>query len=388
MDRQQDTAATRPDQPWAGQRVALTGRLSSLTRQEARRLVERCGGAVSTGVTCATTCLVVGTVRWPLNKQGRLTRKIQRAQLLSQRGRPIQILDEAAFLIRSGVTKADAQERRLYSLGDLENVLGLSRDRLRRLLRAGWFEPVERRQGVPLFRFEEVRRLKAFLGLLESGVTLQRVRRSLLRLRQLLPDAAEAIESLQLVECWGRRLVMRLPEGTLHDWTGQQLFDFAALDEDRATVPLPRDLYAEALVLESQGDPAGAIACYEQLLLRDGPDAEVCFLLANALFQIRRCEAAAERFRQAVEMEPEYAEAWNNLGNVLGELGRYAEAVECYRCAVSLDPDWTDARFGLADLLDESGRQSEAAEHWRCLLSPPVDPEYAHYARSRLARLS
>ena len=79
---------------------------------------------------------------------------------------------------------------------------------------------------------------------------------------------------------------------------------------------------------------------------------------------------AAERFRQSVELESDYADAWNNLGNVLGQLGRYDEAVEAYRCAVSLEPDWADARFGLADLLEASGRAREAAEHWRRLLDP------------------
>jgi tetratricopeptide (TPR) repeat protein len=387
MDRQEETRETVPNLPWTGQRVAFTGRLTALTRQEARRLVLRCGGQVSTDVTRGTTTLVVGTVRLPLNKKGRLTRKIQRAQLHGQRGRPVEILDEATFMARSGVAATEGQHRTLYSLGDMERVLGLSRDRLRGLLRGGLIEPVEYRQGVPLFRFEQVRRLKTLIGLLEAGVTLKRVRRSLLRLNQLLPVASAAIESLQLVDRWGRRLVMRFPDGSLRDTSGQQMFDFAALsDDDVTTVPLPRDRYAEALALESQGDLAAAIAAYEQLLLHDGPDDEVCFQLANVLYRVGRFEAACERFRQAVELEPDFAEAWNNLGNVLGQLGRQAEAVEAYRCAVSLDPGWADARFGLADLLDEAGRQAEAAEHWRQLLDPAVDPEYARYASSRLAR--
>jgi tetratricopeptide (TPR) repeat protein len=384
MDRQQTARQLRPALPWAGQRVAFSGRLGSLTRQEARQLVLTCGGDVSAGVSRTTTCLVVGTVRWPLNKKGRLTRKIERAQLLNQTGRHVEILDEATFMSRSGVSATDSQSRRLYSLGDMELVLGRSRERLRGLLRAGWLQPVEHQQGVPLFRFEDVRRLKTLLGLLQAGVTLQQVRRSLLRLRQMLPAAMEGIDGLQLVENWGSRLVMRLPGGSLQEWSGQQMFDFASLEDDSATVTLPRDLYAEAVSLEAQDDLNGAISAYEQLLLAEGPDGEVCFRLANALYGAARHEAACERFRQTVELEPDFAEAWNNLGNVLGQLGRFTEAVEAYRRAVSLDPDWADARYGLADLLDESGQATEAAEHWHQLLDPAIDPEYARYARSRL----
>src|SRR5690606_16584771 len=103
MDRHQNSAASPPNQYWAGKRVALTGRLSSLTRREARGLILQGGGEVSSGVTRTTDCLVVGTVRWPLNRKGRLTRKLQRAQIFTQRGSTIEILDETAFLARSGL---------------------------------------------------------------------------------------------------------------------------------------------------------------------------------------------------------------------------------------------------------------------------------------------
>lgn len=391
MDRQHGRSSIEPQLHWAGQRVVFTGRLSALTRHEARRLVVDQGGECSSGVTRQTTCLVVGTLRWPLNKKGRLTRKIERAQWLSQQGCGVELVDEGTFLVRSGISDTDQHQRRLYSLGDMEAVLEFSRDRLRGLLRAGWIEPVEQRHGVPLFRFEDIRRLKTLIRLLESGITWQRVRRSLLRLRQLLPTMSAALEHLPAVDTWGSRLVMRSPDGRLCEWSGQQLFDFADADADAdenhvTIVSMPTDWYAEALVQESQGNLAAAIAAYEQLLLQEGPDDDVCFRLANALYAAGRHDAAVERFRQAVELAPEFVEAWNNLGNVLGQLRRLDEAIAAYRQAVALDPGWADARFGLADLLDESGHVADAAEHWRQLLDPSVDFEYARYARSRLAR--
>jgi tetratricopeptide (TPR) repeat protein len=342
------------------------------------------GGEFSQTVGRTTTALVVGSLNWPLNRRGRLTRKLQRAHQFRQLGKPIEIMDEQRFLLRCGVEAWLANERKIFSLADIERMIGASRDRILRLIRANVVEPVEWQQGLPFFDFADIRRLNSLLALLDAGVRLQDVRRGLQRLRHFLPWAEASMRSLGLLDSWGARIVVRSETGELWESSGQRLFDFES-HEAAATVPLPRDLYAEAICCEEQQDLEGAIEAYTQLLRHEGPDADVCFQLANALYALGRLEAAAERFRQTVELEPDYAEAWNNLGNVLAELRRHGAAVQAYEYAVRIDPGWADARFGLADVLDECGRANEAAEHWRILLSMPADAEYVHHARERLA---
>jgi Flp pilus assembly protein TadD len=58
-----------------------------------------------------------------------------------------------------------------------------------------------------------------------------------------------------------------------------------------------------------------------ECLLKTGSQFAACFNLANVLAELGHNEAATERYRQVVELDPEYAEAWNNLGLCLAELG-------------------------------------------------------------------
>jgi len=47
---------------------------------------------------------------------------------------------------------------------------------------------------------------------------------------------------------------------------------------------------------------------------------------------------AEEAFQKAVNLDPQYVYAWNNMGNVFGNQGRYKEAEKAYRKALALDP--------------------------------------------------
>jgi tetratricopeptide (TPR) repeat protein len=369
---------------WHGERVAFTGRLGSLSRPQALALLLNRSGQFASHVSPTTTVLVVGGCGLPVNRKGRPTRKLQRARLLQHQGHSIQILDESQFLQRSGIDPPDAT-RQLFSLSDVERMTNASRDRVRRFIQAKLIAPCEWRKDIPFFDFSDVRLLRDILAILDAGVRIETLRRSLQYLRYMLPRASSSLTALEALEVWGRRVVLRAPDGGLWECSGQKLFDFEGAEAATA-LPIPRDLFDVAVRCEEAHDLAGAVSAYEELLQRDGPDAEVCFHLANVLYALQRLEEAAERFRQAVELEPEYPEAWNNLGNVLALVGRHADAIEAYERALELDPDWCDARYGLADVLEECGRTRDAALHWQMLLASKPDPDYARYARERLAR--
>lgn len=53
---------------------------------------------------------------------------------------------------------------------------------------------------------------------------------------------------------------------------------------------------------------------------------------------------AAFRWQQAVELDPTYAAAWNNLGIGYEQLGRFDEARKAYERALELDPASTFIR--------------------------------------------
>ena len=374
------------DNAWQNERVAFTGRLSNLTREQAHQIVLSSGGCVVSRIDKSTTVLVVGSGNLPLNRQGRPTRQLQQARMLRNCQTDIRVIDERQFLEQSRIVDLQSGHQR-FTLAEVEQMAGDVHEHAQRLLRGGLLEPTEIRQGVPLFSFSDIRLLIDLGRLCQQGVRTTTLRRGLQYLKTLLPSSAAGRTSLAALEAWGQRLVLRGPDGRLQDDTGQLHFDFDEHAETPSTtVQLPRDLYAEALACEAHHDLPGAVRAYQELLIQNGPDADTCFQLANAHFAANELAAAATRFRQAVELEPDYTEAWNNLGNVLALLGQHADAVEAYQQALLVDPHWTDARFGLADVLDECGRSQEANMHWRRLLADDPEPDYAAYAQQRLAR--
>jgi tetratricopeptide (TPR) repeat protein len=98
----------------------------------------------------------------------------------------------------------------------------------------------------------------------------------------------------------------------------------------------------------------------------------------------RQFARALERFRQAVEMDPSFADAWNNLGITLAELGHKDDALDAFHRALEENPKHGSAHYNLADLLDEIGRNKAAAAHWRAYLGCETTGAWARHTRHRL----
>ena len=168
----------------------------------------------------------------------------------------------------------------------------------------------------------------------------------------------------------------------------------------------------EALALEE----AEALKTFR--FLRDGAGKPLAIAHNNVgvvLEAMDSLEAAGVEYRRAVELEPDYADAWFNLGNlavkqknpeaaleyytrarslegfsvdvesargkVLLELGRYDEAFKAYRSVLAVDTTNTGALLGAADALWRMGQESRARVYYRrlCALADRgiEVPEYA-----------
>lgn len=74
----------------------------------------------------------------------------------------------------------------------------------------------------------------------------------------------------------------------------------------------------------------------------------------------------AERYaRRALELDPKYAQAYNNLGLIRKKQGNYVEAEHFFRRALAEKPNLTVAVNNLARVLDAGGRLPEALELYR-----------------------
>ncbi|MFL5656865.1 MAG: tetratricopeptide repeat protein [Ktedonobacteraceae bacterium] len=56
----------------------------------------------------------------------------------------------------------------------------------------------------------------------------------------------------------------------------------------------------------------------------------------HTLFILKRYEEALSAFQQAIDLDPNYADAYNGLGNTLMDLQQYMEAVKAFQKAKEL----------------------------------------------------
>ncbi len=81
--------------------------------------------------------------------------------------------------------------------------------------------------------------------------------------------------------------------------------------------------------------------------------------LSLRLYREQRYEDAIAACRRALAIQPDYAEAWNNIGAALNQLGRYEEAASACEEALRYKPDFELARNNLhyaRDMIGSSGK--------------------------------
>lgn len=98
-------------------------------------------------------------------------------------------------------------------------------------------------------------------------------------------------------------------------------------------------LQARSTLQRRAGDTNGAVATAQMAVAFAGRDARSHLALGMALAQARAFEAAQTAFQTAVELDPEFADAWTNLGVVAKENRDLDAAEESYRRALALQPD-------------------------------------------------
>ena len=150
-------------------------------------------------------------------------------------------------------------------------------------------------------------------------------------------------------------------------------------------------LYQKA-IRQRPGDPicfANLAACYNEqglpllgLRVSDQaiqlkPDyAEAWSNRGNALHKLKRNEEAIASHERALELKPDYVEAWSNRGNALNDLKRYEEAIAHYDKALSLKPDYAEGWSNKGGALNKLKKYSESARCYLIALELNVEESY------------
>ncbi|VTU26712.1 tetratricopeptide repeat protein [Variovorax sp. RA8] len=259
-----------------------------------------------------------------------------------------------------------------YTMRRVQQMLGISRVAIQRLVSAGFVMPTRGTRNEFRFSFQDLMLLRTAQGLQEAQIPPRKILRSLRRLRATLPD--ELPLTGMRITAVGADVAVRDRRGTWEAGSGQLLLDFevapvdgrvAFLDSNSARSTSAVDaqqLFAHAEALEDT-DPAQAEAAYRAVIAAAPDHIDAYVNLGALLCDLQRYEDAVQLHESALPRRPASALLFFNHAIALEELGRLRAAALNYERSLQLDPDFADAHYNLGRLKELFGDARGALRH-------------------------
>lgn len=286
----------------------------------------------------------------------------------------------------------------LYSVEDASRLFGLSASRLRHWERSGFIQRSLQVGKRRFYTFQDLIGLRTAKELLDSGVPVRNVRRSVDALKRSLPEVARPLGTLRIVADGGSVFV-KDDLGRFDPTTGQAQLDFevSELRDDvvrvlrragrRNDYKLAYEHYLEGCRLdEDESTFEQAEKSYRKAIELDPSLANALTNLGNLLFRKGELVEAEQYYARALQIDADQPEAFYNLGFLLYERGDLAGAVLNFRRALRTDSAFADAHFNLAMALTDLNKRDEARGHWETYLKLDPDSPWADVARRHLRR--
>ncbi len=273
----------------------------------------------------------------------------------------------------SNAANESTDEGARFAIREVARIFDLPESRLRYWSQTGFIVPSSRDGTRLTYSFKDLVAIKVAKGLLDAGLPLQRVRRSIGALKLHLPRVDDPLASLR-VRCDLDRVVVGDGDRSFDPTTGQLLLDFdvRVLHEQVATV------LALPWVETTADSSAAPSTAYDWFVA--GRDHELAWDGDPASPQL---EQAIECYSKALELEPSLSGAATNLGSLLAEKGDLDAARDAFDHALSFDPSQPEARFNLAELALRQSDTKLAIVGFRELVKSHPDYLEAHYGLAR-----
>ena len=163
----------------------------------------------------------------------------------------------------------------------------------------------------------------------------------------------------------------------------------AALNKSKQSVTTkdpPQDMINQLINLYNQGQLI-KVAKQAQALIKQYPEAFFVWNILGAAHKgLGKTLEASEAFKKVTELNPTYADGFNNLGTTLKEQSKLEEAIEAYSKALAIKPDYAEAYFNMGNALKDLDKLDEAIEAYKKTLLLNSDYAEAHRNLSSLIK--
>ena len=93
---------------------------------------------------------------------------------------------------------------------------------------------------------------------------------------------------------------------------------------------------------------------------KNNDNSEFFNIFAIILFQLKEYDESINKWKKAVELNPKYFFAYNNLGNAFLNLKKYDEAITCFNKAIEIKSDFFDAHNNKGNALSRLNKFDDA----------------------------
>ncbi|AIQ97964.1 tetratricopeptide repeat protein [Prochlorococcus sp. MIT 0801] len=139
--------------------------------------------------------------------------------------------------------------------------------------------------------------------------------------------------------------------------------------------PSEEQIFDQAFKFQSQGKILEAAKCYQYLISQGIQDSRVFSNYAILLISFENFKEAERYFRKAIELNPDFVDAYFNLGNLLKDLNRIKEAEVFTRKAIQINPNSAVYHYNLANILKELDDFDKAQDSYERAIR--LNPMYA-----------
>ena len=119
-----------------------------------------------------------------------------------------------------------------------------------------------------------------------------------------------------------------------------------------------------------------AINCFKQVLKIQPDYADALNNIGFSLREKGELDAAIDSFKQALKIKPGYADAYCNMGNALTDKGNLNAAIDNYQQALKIKPEYAVAYYNMGNALKDKGELDAAIDSYQQALK--IKPDYAH----------
>ncbi len=132
-------------------------------------------------------------------------------------------------------------------------------------------------------------------------------------------------------------------------------------------------------ILQAENNYSKAAACFKKALQIKPDYTEAYYYMGNMLSEQTKFTEAISWYKKTLQLKPDLAEAYYNMGNTHKYQGKPDKAIACYHTAIKINPDYAEAFNNMGNALKTLNEYDSAIRCYKLALQKKPDNAEAYF---------